>query len=78
MKREIVLPPGAVFWQKMIGRYDGEHIKLVQGRARKPMICDASGNRIVAGDTVFAVSVWKDGQDNMEGWEAEFIEVEPS
>lgn len=57
MKREIVKKEGRDFWQKLVGKYLDEEVKIVDGKARDYYMCDFSGQPIFAGDDISCISV---------------------
>jgi hypothetical protein len=54
--------------------YPGEHVKLVEGKAKNNFICDQCGKEIVAEDKCVAFSVWADyGGVPYYNWEGKYL-----
>ncbi len=56
--------------------YPQEHVKLVQGKAVQPFICDYCAVDIMPEEKCFASSIWADhGAQPYYEWEDEFITI---
>jgi hypothetical protein len=76
MKREINCPKCAESCKQLIGKYKGEHIKIQEGKAKAPFICDQCAALIDPGDPCVCVSVWADyGGIQYFPWESEAMEL---
>ena len=71
MKRELVLPEEAKFWERT-KHYPGEYVKIVYGTSRDFRHCDSTGKEIRPGDRCAAISVWTDSLP-YHPWEEEYI-----
>lgn len=76
MKCEITCAKCTERWRKMVGKYPGEHIKLVEGSALRDFICDGCGTPLPIGQTVHAMSLYT-ARTPYFSWEADFIAVKP-
>lgn len=54
--------------------YPGEHVKFLNGKAKKDFMCDQCGQPIKAGDNCAAMSIWADyGGIPYYVWEGECL-----
>ena len=74
MKREVCCEKGAASWRKLIGKYPGENVKVVEGELTRTCICDScvSEHDLKIGEKAFCVSVWTDGM-SYRPWEGDFL-----
>lgn len=57
--------------------YPGEHVKFVNGKANKDLICDQCGQPIKTNDNCVAMSMWADyGGIPYYEWEPEYLRME--
>ena len=80
MKREILCQSCEEKVRKLFpveSPYPGEHIKLVNGKSLKNMVCDGCDKFIIEGEAVCAFSIWADyGGVPYYSWESDFIEID--
>ena len=79
MKREIICPTCQKQSRKMFHTdtpYPGEHVKFVEGTAKRDFICDHCGTDIFISEECCAFTIWADhGRQPYYAWESEFIIV---
>ena len=76
MKQEICTREAAEDWRKLIGKFEHEYIKIVNGTAKYDFVCDQTGQPIHKGDPCCAVSVWREPMQTYYAWESSFIDKE--
>lgn len=73
MKREINCNCDRQFWQKLIGKYEGESVEIVDGIAVRDMVCDGCNKPITVGQQVSAISVFLESENPSPNWHLSFI-----
>ena len=74
MKRDISCDECAEKWRAAVGKYPGEHIKIVKGTALSDFSCDGCNAHLEKGSIVHAVSLYTARTPYLP-WEDECINV---
>jgi hypothetical protein len=63
-------------WRKMIGKHDGEFIRILSGTAKSNYTCDVCGKSLSFETECFAVSVWTETMRlKYYAWESEYLDL---
>jgi hypothetical protein len=77
MKRELVCKACVGGWQKLVGKYPGEDVKIVKGTALRDYVCDDCGKPIGEKEFAAAVSV-STPRTPYTAWETDCIKPFPA
>lgn len=72
MTRRVTCPSCAPVWRKLVGRYPGEDVKLVEGILHVDCRCDECNKPLTVGQRAFCVSLSTPRTPYFR-WEHEFV-----